>query len=594
MQLASQCSSDIDHFEKCIDTVNCENFHECASATFETKRSTALFVMLQKWLCDFKFDKYMISGNPDTDLSMTQNMQQVQSASSTKRRANNLTAIENHLSNNIQMERNIIFHPKFAIGQTSHYAINGKRNDRAFWTDPIDRNNRNVWNKNLAIRRNGSTTPVHSQLISGNKHCIKSHECDRCTLNEHHLPRTMLTTHTFTTTIDQNIGSTNHSTSNNTRNYSNSNDNDKQNANKLNATAHRLTSSTSSASSSAASSVSGSTSASTQIEPSLKIVHRSPLTVVHRANFVQIFIKYLLILNCLLCFAAGNLTARNIGNDLSSKHNNTSTEMGGSITTPLNSSPANNRNGQPSTTLSPLNLHSFITNNRTQQFQSPTFPNPDSERAKLFLQHAAAAQEALTSDGGYISDEPANPFARMPNAGDDSSEEFSRCASCQFREQLKAQNLASIKMHILARLSMTHPPNITGRPHISEQILQTFYQNNDFRYIRIRNGSTTYDLNEMQGDDPNASTATVENGGQHQHQHHQHHHLHEYHRNGGTGSSSGTGIGGSSAATAEQHHHHQSSYHHHNRHTRYAYCHTIQLFACFMSTKQTNKIRMFE
>lgn len=311
---------------------------------------------------------------------------------------------------------------------------------------------------------------------------------------------------------------------------------------------------------------------------SLKFVHRSPLsTIIHRANMLPIFIKYLLILNCFMCFVSGNLMARNIGNsnDLRNYSNPIDSSAPATATAAASSTSAlhanETRRGMP-TTMSPSILHSLISNNRSQLFQSAssqvqpsggtttTSSSAESQqRAKQMLQQHA--QDLLTS--GYVSDEPVSSF-KVPNADDSGSEEFSRCASCQFREQLKAQNLQSIKMHILARLSMTHPPNITGRPHISEQILQTFYQNNDFRYIRIRNGSNgsgggnpflTDDMNEMQGDDPNAST------GSQKHQHHMHgqeYRGHEYRGNSDGGDEGGAG----------GHHHHQSSYHHH-RHTRY-------------------------
>lgn len=288
---------------------------------------------------------------------------------------------------------------------------------------------------------------------------------------------------------------------------------------------------------------------------SLKVVNRSPLTADHRANLLKIFIKYLLIMNCIVGFAAGNLMSRNVGNDLSSKLNQTDT-----ATIPINAS-------ADRTTSSPLILPSIMSSNPSQ------VSGQDAGRNK----HPA---DAMAS--GYVSDEPANPF-KLPSGEENSSDDLSKCVACQFREQLKAHNLASIKMHILARLSMTHPPNITGRPHISEQILQTFYQSNDFRYIRIRNDSDYADsqnedegddFNEMQADDPNVSTSK-----------HQHHHLHEYHRNGGMKS-----------GMHEQHHHHQSSYHHYNRRSRYTthYLTATQLkFRTLAAAQCTTLVRSF-
>lgn len=107
-----------------------------------------------------------------------------------------------------------------------------------------------------------------------------------------------------------------------------------------------------------------------------------------------------------------------------------------------------------------------------------------------------------------------------PNGSEDSSDEYSGCTSCQFREQLKAQNLESIRMNILARLSMSQPPNITTRPPISEHLIQSFYSQNGVRYIRVNGNSpadSNQDMGEMQGDDPMASDSTIS------------HHFH-YHR----------------------------------------------------------------
>lgn len=292
---------------------------------------------------------------------------------------------------------------------------------------------------------------------------------------------------------------------------------------------------------------------------SLKYVYRSPLTVIHRANLLKIFIKYLLILNCFVCIASGNLMSRNVGNDLSSKHNQTNVEMTTSTTThesPLVGGSGGGVGGGRKgmlTTASPLLLHSIMSSNRSH-FHNNAQPaqNPDANTRSKHHMHQHPIQDAT-----FVSDDASH---KMPNADNEHSGEFTRCTSCQFREQLKAQNLASIKMHILARLSMTHPPNITGRPHISEQILDQFYQSNDFRYIRIRNGTDELssaqneddddDLNEMQGDDPTVVTNNK----------HQHHHLHEYNRNGG---------GGIKTGLHEQHHHHQAQHHHYNRHPRY-------------------------
>lgn len=131
------------------------------------------------------------------------------------------------------------------------------------------------------------------------------------------------------------------------------------------------------------------------------------------------------------------------------------------------------------------------------------------------------------------------------------SEEYVGCTSCQFREQLKAQNLASIKMHILARLAMSQPPNITTRPPISEHLIQSFYSQNGFRYIRVKNnyhndGDDQDDMNDMLGDDPATYHAdSVSTVAEHDHPPKSSPSLSEHHGS---------------------HHHHDAQQHHHNRH----------------------------
>lgn len=59
------------------------------------------------------------------------------------------------------------------------------------------------------------------------------------------------------------------------------------------------------------------------------------------------------------------------------------------------------------------------------------------------------------------------------------------CSLCILREQVKEQNIASLKLHILRRLEMHQPPNITIRPHISEKVIRNFYEKHGYRYIRV-------------------------------------------------------------------------------------------------------------
>lgn len=560
MQLAFQCQCydyGVDRAENCGNKLNCELFSTLSIKPFETIKST-LIVMLPKWFGNWTFDKTV--DNKCISMNATPNKQQ-----HIQQTMHGCSSVAMLNYKQISIQLNSI--KMCAMGQNCH-TTDDQLNDIAFFTQSINYCNNNnsnkqnsnedstndsnckrfsdsidqsphLWSKNMIVPRQS----IRSQLLC-NKHYVKTYRNDVNGVAEimhkqrySNLSSTKIAYDTLTIGTDR----------------ANRCTDEQFNTKKIADTAIvRVTTSTTST---LAFAIATATAPITTIiakhtngrktsgkymlppaaaKPSLKIVQRSPLTSAHRANLMHIYIKYLLILNCLMCFANGNLMSRNMGNDLSSKHNQSNAEL--LLTTPLNNSSTsigNNRKGILTTT-SPLIPHSILSSSNRSQFQSPPSQSQESERIKQLLhQHA---QEALTSNS-YISDEPPGTY-KMPN-GDDSSEEFSRCTSCQFREQLKAHNLASIKMHILARLSMTHPPNITGRPHISEQILQTFYENNDFRYIRVRNDSID-EMNEMQGDDPNASNGQ-----------HQHHHLHEYHRNGGIK----TGL-------HEQHHHH------HNRHSR--------------------------
>lgn len=105
-------------------------------------------------------------------------------------------------------------------------------------------------------------------------------------------------------------------------------------------------------------------------------------------------------------------------------------------------------------------------------------------------------------------------------------------------------------MHILARLAMSQPPNITTRPPISEHLIQSFYSQNGFRYIRVKNNyhndGDDQDMNDMLGDDPASYHAeSVSSVAEHGHGPKSLPSLTEHHG---------------------QHRHHDTQQHHHNRH----------------------------
>lgn len=598
--------------DKCVSDENrCECVYALKSINFATASddfTTTHIVMLEKWLHDVKIDKHIAPANDDDiDLSASLVQRQRILLNQSQQRSHSFTEYHSNNSNNNNKNSNQMEYPN----QIS--CDNSKKIEQAAWTQSMN----SIRCSHLFDRCHRSAHGWTGSSKSSKKHCQlsqtenKAHqtECSNSSRSNngsssiHEQQPYNLTSTKFMNDNASLIGD----------------DRDKgccisgaperasKNCPQINAS--------NSMSGKCATSVLlpvvplsplSRSPATASAKVSLKFVHRSPLSIIHRASLLPIFIKYLLILNCFVCFASGNLMARNIGNDLSSKHNHSnpidSATTGAGATPSIHNNNNSSSNGsRKGTTMSPLILQSLISNNRSQLFQSASqqssssgsnssssgsISNAESARARQFLQQHA--QDALAS--GYVSDEPVSSF-KVANADEvhSGSEEFSRCASCQFREQLKAQNLASIKMHILARLSMTHPPNITGRPHISEQILQTFYQNNDFRYIRIRNGSngasspflTDDDLNEMQGDDPNVSMGNPKH--QHHHVHgHEHEHEHEYRGNVDSGGSVGGGgqdgliNSDIKSELNEQHHHHQSSYHHHNRHTRYV----IIIVAC--------------
>lgn len=159
--------------------------------------------------------------------------------------------------------------------------------------------------------------------------------------------------------------------------------------------------------------------------------------------------------------------------------------------------------------------------------------------------------------------------------------EINGCRSCQMREQLKQHNLASIKMHILARLAMSQPPNITKLPPISEQIIQSFYSQNGWRYMRKnskaefdtieRQGRRNYhssdpDVNDMQGDDPMATAhQSFDDIDAYNYQDHESTVQHHHHRT----------VSSHEPALTQAHHH---DHHHEYYHTRHMGINNIKKF----------------
>lgn len=479
----------VDRTEKCVDKFNCEIFHAVSTALTGCDAKSTLIVMLNKRL----FDKYAI--NKNIGLIVPQYNQQVQQ---TTRIASDNSFCNGTQPNLLQMSQNIDFSAKITSKMPSHNQNSCSSSsrcqfneDRRCFSQSMILSNL-TWNGSVQIGRVSN----HSKWYC-NKHSMKTHRNDVTAVatTMHQQPfSTKLSIENRTIASAVIVAADESNAKGHAADRKFDNTTNKQNDSEQNSTPSRS---------------------------SLKRMHRSPLTIVHRSNLLQIVIKYLLILNCFVCIANGNLMSRTIGNDLSSKHNQTNVETASAH--PLfnsSSTPMGSTRKRELTTAAPLILHSIMSSNRSHFHNAQQ--SQDDARTKHFLhQHAD------------------NPF-RMPNG-----EEFTRCASCEQRE---AQNLEWIKINILTRLQMHVPPIITGRPHIPSQWLDSFYETKDDRYIRLSNQNVddNNDMNEMQGDDSNANNK------------HQHHHMHEYHRNGGI-----------KMGLHEQHHHHQSSHHHYNRRPRY-------------------------
>ncbi|XP_031634913.1 uncharacterized protein LOC116348153 [Contarinia nasturtii] len=548
MQLLFECydCDCVDRAENCVDKVNCEILYALSSYKSFDIKSQSCIVMLKKWLFDSNFEIHNPNNIEFDGLSMLtpttlQNNQQVQPISRLTYNSFSIVATIQH-KNHIQMygvhrcrqytdmyPSPSIFHTKTGHSQTKCNAI-----DCNCFPNSIN-GSCYLWGDNIKIL---PQTKSNHKLFCNEQHYIKieiQNNFSAIVENQHKQPCKLSSTKLAGENWKIATTAVVHGTKQNSvcakQTFDQSTTTNQPNANQL---------------------LNDGNKGSAPSKASLKFVQRSPLTVVHRSNLLNIFIKYLLILNCLMCVANGNLMSRNVENDLNNKHNQTNIDA---LTTHLSNSPlTSNDNGRKgiSTTVSPHILQTIMSNNNPSQFQvnSQTQSQKIGRSTHHHLHHQQQQQQQQLEQHQIGQD------MNIENHGDN-SEEFSRCASCQFREQLKAQNLASIKMHILTRIGLERPPNITGREHIPEHMIENFYLKQDSRYIRIRNGTDEYnsaqseedvdDTNEMQGDDPGVMINNK----------HQHHHI--YNRNGGVKN-----------GLHEQHHHHQPpQYYNNGAHSRH-------------------------
>lgn len=113
-----------------------------------------------------------------------------------------------------------------------------------------------------------------------------------------------------------------------------------------------------------------------------------------------------------------------------------------------------------------------------------------------------------------ISSLPQQQQQQQPHANQQPAA-FIGCTTCHERRQVEDQSLDFFKTHILKRLDMEKPPNITAVPLVADDVIKGFYRQHGYRYIRLNreagaasrsaSGEPNYDgvdYDGMQADDP--------------------------------------------------------------------------------------------
>ncbi|CAD7094213.1 unnamed protein product [Hermetia illucens] len=217
---------------------------------------------------------------------------------------------------------------------------------------------------------------------------------------------------------------------------------------------------------------------------------------------------------------------------------------------------SNNNGGNINNIRRDLNLNSRLSNfgngftnaddDSTRQSNSETSYSSFSEMNRQFT-NDDILDVSSTNDNNNNNSNNDDRNSDGNSGGSASSTTYLRsgCHSCQLREKVKADNLASIKRHILYRLKLKDVPNITAPvvpPEIVEKFYKSHYQNsgnnggsgNSERGRGANNknqysdddsnggggggsggqySSTFYDNDNMQGDDPRAYYDTNYDGG---------------------------------------------------------------------------------
>lgn len=163
---------------------------------------------------------------------------------------------------------------------------------------------------------------------------------------------------------------------------------------------------------------------------------------------------------------------------------------------------------------------------RAQQQQPPPSSSLSSAAGMTFIRRESAlysnwssslAMSAASVDSVTDHQHQLPPVDAASSSSSDSSAEpiaaISGCSACRLRKQVEDLSLDSFKTHILQRLHINRPPNVS-KPIISDEVLRRFYSDNGYRYIRLKPAATSFSVSSsdsgdkqlasdrMQGDEP--------------------------------------------------------------------------------------------
>lgn len=121
--------------------------------------------------------------------------------------------------------------------------------------------------------------------------------------------------------------------------------------------------------------------------------------------------------------------------------------------------------------------------------------------SKSISSFESSSSSAYSADVSAINEYEEDDDAGSTNVG---------CSACRLLQKVEDLSIDSFKTHILQRLHLNQPPNIT-KPVVADNVLRQFYSEFGYRYIRLRpstssstsSSSSSSDPSErMQGDEP--------------------------------------------------------------------------------------------